>query len=183
MTGPSTCSSATRLRGCAQQVLARVQCGDLPLNSQGDTPFDEDPDYTYSVTVNQGTPDQSDVNGMWTVIIKVTRERPIGDPVEVTLTQLILDPTVIGSTQDVTPITGSDSSSSSGSGGSTGSSGATGDSGAGAAAAPAKAATPAKAAMPAKAAAPAASGAASGTKGTTSTPATGKSGSSGGKGP
>ena len=61
-----------------------MQCGDLPLNSQGDTAFDEDPDYTYSVTVNQGTPDRSDVNGLWTVIVKVTRERPIGDPVEVT---------------------------------------------------------------------------------------------------
>jgi Tfp pilus assembly protein PilV len=132
-------NQASRL---CQTVMARYQCGDRPMNSQGDTPFDEDPDYVWSSTLNQGAPNQSSVNGLWTVTITVTRNRPSGDPIECTLTQLVIDPTIVGSNQDVTPIAGSDQS---GATGTTGSTGATDPTGAGAApggAAPAKGGAP-----------------------------------------
>ena len=139
-----TRNQAARL---CQSKLAEVLSGVLPLSTQGDTPFEEDPNYHWSLTAEQ----QGAIPNLWTITIKVTRDTSNGDPLENTITQMILDPSVIGSTQDVTPIAGSDqtTATASSSGSSSGSNGNAG------AAAPAKAAAPV--AAPAKAAAPAVS--------------------------
>ena len=139
-----------------QSKLAELQSGVLPMNAQGDTPFDEDPDYHWSLTADQ----QGTIPNLWTITIKVSRDNSNGDPIENTITQMVIDPSILGNTQDATPVIGTNQSTS-GSGSSSSSSGSSGSSGA-AAPAPAKAA-PAKAApaapAPAKAApAPASSG-------------------------
>ncbi len=92
-------NQASRL---CQSKFAQVQSGEIPLTAQSDTPFDEDPDYQWSLTVEQST-----VPNLWTVSVKVSRERPSGAPIESTLSQMLVDPSVIGSSQDVTPVPGS----------------------------------------------------------------------------
>ena len=86
-----------------QSKLAELKAGILPLSSQGDTPFDEDSDYRWSVTADQGT-----VPNLWQITVKVTREKSNGDVIESSLSQMVLDPSIVGSTQDTTPISGSD---------------------------------------------------------------------------
>jgi Tfp pilus assembly protein PilV len=137
-------NEATRL---AQAQLNRVIAGIVPLSSQGDTPFDDAPDYSWSVDAEQ----QGSVNGLWTVTVKVTRERSDGK-IQVALSQMVLDPSIVGSTQDSIQLNtssatnnGTNTGSNSGSGttgsGNTGS-GTSGATGSGAAPAP-KATTPA----------------------------------------
>jgi type II secretion system protein I len=192
-------SQAARL---CQSKLAEVQTGVIPLTAQGDTPFEEDTDYQWSMTVDQGA-----IPNLWTVSIKVSRDRPLGGPVECSLTQMMLDPTIVGSTQDVTPIAGTDQTSATAASASTGTTDDTGNVAGGGAAAktPAKsnantgagaasakpavkpAASPAPAAKPAASPAPAAKPAASPAPAAntpapkSSAPATGSSAKPGGK--
>jgi len=129
-----------------QSKMAEVASGILPLNSQNDTPFDEDPDFHWSVTA-----DTTQIANLWTVTVKVTRESPGGGPpIETTLTQMIIDPSVVGSTQDAMPIAGSNQTNPNATGGTTGSSG-TGSTTPAAAAAPAAMTAPAPKATPAPA--------------------------------
>jgi general secretion pathway protein I len=103
----------------AQAKLAEVVAGVVPLSSQSDVPFDEDPDWQWSLDA------QSDptVTGIWRVQVKVSRTHPTGRKIESTLSQIVLDPSIRGSNADVTasintPLATSSSSSQSGSSGS-----------------------------------------------------------------
>ena len=106
---------ATRL---CQSKLHEVAVGLVPLSSADDTPFDDEPDYTWSLDAESGSFD-----GLWNVTVTVKRNQTDnGEPIQVTLTQMILDPSTVGSNEDVVPVissangnTGSSSSSSSGS--------------------------------------------------------------------
>jgi prepilin-type N-terminal cleavage/methylation domain-containing protein len=119
-----------------QSKLAEVAAGAVPLESQGDTPFDEEPDWYWALETEQGT-----VTGLWTVRVRVTRQAPDGSRVESTLSQMLLDPSLRGTNADAaatasststesatTGQSGSSSSSSSSTGGATSGSGASGGS-------------------------------------------------------
>jgi len=106
----------------AQAKLAEVQAGAIPLETNEDQVVDEDNAYHWSVIAEQGQ-----VEGLWNVTIKVVRERSDNTRVEIALSQMLMDPTLTGSTQDVppavlsstataTPASGSSSSSTSSSG-------------------------------------------------------------------
>jgi hypothetical protein len=103
-----------------QSKLAELASGGVPLGS-GSGSFDEDPDggwqWSADATENQ-------VSGLWTVAVTVSRDPARGGPpVSVTLTRMLLDPTVRGNTAD-SPLSSSTTDSSSGSAsGSSGSSG------------------------------------------------------------
>ena len=94
---------ATRL---CQSKLSEVVAGVVPLSSQSDALVDEEPDYTWSLQADNGS-----VTGLWNVTVTVTRQQTGGgNPVQVSLTEMVLDPTIIGSTQDVPPPPGSNTS-------------------------------------------------------------------------
>jgi general secretion pathway protein I len=149
-----------------QSKLDQVLAGDISLSSQSDVPFDEDPDWHWSLTAEAGA-----VDGLWSVTVQVTRKRPDGFRDEVVLNRMLIDPSRRGnlgsSASSSSSSTSSSGSSASGSAASATSSSGSGQSGA--------------SAMPAAATAPAASGAARGTgttgsgaaRGSTPAPATG----------
>lgn len=94
-------SQATRL---CQSKLAEVLSGAIPLTGQDGAAFDEDPDYQWSLTAEQGS-----VSGLWNVSVKVSwGQAANGARQEISLSQMILDPSIIGSTQDTVPIGGAD---------------------------------------------------------------------------
>jgi hypothetical protein len=94
-----------------QSKLAEVHFGATPLSAQSETPFDEAPEYHWSMECDQGS-----VSGLWNVTIHVTREAKGGGKVEVALSQMVLDPSQRGSTLDLaSSSSGSSSSNSSGS--------------------------------------------------------------------
>lgn len=94
-------SEATRL---CQSKLSEVVAGAVPLSGQNEAPFEEDPDYTWSLTTDSGS-----VTGLWVVTVTVARKGS-DDPADgCVLRQLVLDPAQRGSTQDTVTIAGSDS--------------------------------------------------------------------------
>jgi type II secretory pathway pseudopilin PulG len=100
---------ATRL---CQSKLAEVVAGVVPLSSQGDQ-FEEEPDYTWSVEADAGS-----VTGLWNVTVTVTRtETGTDNPIQCSLTEMVLDPSAIGSTQDTPSASATSAASSSGSSG------------------------------------------------------------------
>ena len=102
---------ATRL---CQSKLHEVAAGVVPMSSAEDTPFDEEPDFTWSLQADNGPTD-----GLWQVTVTVKRKASDnGDVVQCSLTQLVLDPSVVGSNEDVVPVTSSTSSTSSSTSGS-----------------------------------------------------------------
>jgi general secretion pathway protein I len=142
---------ATRL---CQSKLAEVVAGVVPLSSQSDASFDEEPEYTWSLTADNGS-----VTGLWNVTVSVTRQQTdSGNPVQCSLSQMVLDPSIVGSTQDAPAISGTAASST--------------DSASSGATTPAAAATPVAAPAVTSAAAPAAKSTPAPTSG--STPAKGK---------
>src|SRR5262245_26346367 len=141
-----------------QAKMAEVQGGALKFDSQSDAPCEEDPDYHWSLNAEQGS-----VQGLYNVTVTVSRKRADGTSLEVSLSQMVLDPSVIGSTQDVPPAATTTEQQA----GSSGSSGATGGATAGAAGG---GATAAKGPSSTGAA-----GATSAAKGGTTTPAKGPS--------
>ena len=95
---------ATRL---CQSKLAEVVAGVVPLSSQGDGSFDEEPDYTWSLTADNGS-----VAGLWNVTVNVARQQTdSGNPIQCSLTQMVLDPSIVGSTQDAPSVSGTAASS------------------------------------------------------------------------
>ena len=112
-------SQAARL---CQSKLDEVVAGSVPLTSQGDTAFDEDPDYHWSLDA-----DQNSTQGLFNVTVRVTRKRPGAGDLTCSISQMVLDPSTLGSTQDSIPpqmsATAASGGSSGGSGGSGGSSG------------------------------------------------------------
>ena len=85
-------AQATQL---CQSKMAEVVAGAVPLNSQSGTPFDEDPDWTWSLDCNQG-----DIPNLWDVTVTVNRERKDGSKLECTLSQKVLDPSLRGNAMD-----------------------------------------------------------------------------------
>src|SRR5260370_3601355 len=83
-----------RAADIAESIMDQAAAGIIPLQSQGDTPSDDDPDFSYSITASKGQ-----VTGLWNVSITVTKPNS-SNGVQTTLTKVILDPTIIGSTQD-----------------------------------------------------------------------------------
>jgi len=129
-------NTATRL---CQAKLAEVVAGVTPLESQSDTPFDDEPDYSWSLDAENG-----DVDNLWNVTVHVVyvNGKPGDLPAECTISQMVLDPSAVGSTQDAIPPISSDTSSSTdGTGSSAGTAGGT-TGGAGAATTPATPAGP-----------------------------------------
>jgi type II secretion system protein I len=86
-----------QLKGQAMQMcqskMAEFLAGVQQLASQSDVPFDEDPNWRWSADCSQGQ-----VTNLWTVQIRVNTKRPDGGSVEVTLSQMVLDPSVRGTT-------------------------------------------------------------------------------------
>jgi uncharacterized membrane protein YgcG len=106
---------ATRL---CQSKLHEVVAGVVPMTSQDDTPFDEEPDYTWSLEADNGPTD-----GLWLVTVSVKRTGSDENaPDQCTLTQMVLDPSTVGSNEDVVPVTSS-TTTNGGSSSGTGSSG------------------------------------------------------------
>jgi hypothetical protein len=89
----------------AQSKMSEVIWGAVPLQSTSDQAFDEAPDYKWSMTADQNTT----VANLWNVTVTVTRDRSDGTKVESVLSQMILDPSQRGSSQDTVSISGSPS--------------------------------------------------------------------------
>jgi general secretion pathway protein I len=134
---------ATRL---CQSKLAEVVAGVVPLSSQGDVPFVEEPDYTWSLTADNGS-----VAGLWNVTVNVARQQTdSGNPIQCSLAQMVLDPSIIGSTQDAPAVSGTAANTDNSASAATPAAAATPTATPAAAPTPSKAATP----TPSKAAAP-----------------------------
>jgi hypothetical protein len=81
-----------------QAKLAEVIAGAVPLSGQSDVPFDEDPQWLWSLDAEQGP-----VTGLWNVTVRVARRRSEGLRSLCSLTQMVLDPSLRGSTFDTPP--------------------------------------------------------------------------------
>jgi general secretion pathway protein I len=84
----------------AQSKMAEVVAGIVPLSRQNEATFDEDPENGWTWSLD---PQQGDVANLWTVTVKVSRMRQNGDKVEVSLSQMVLDPSIRGSAMDTPP--------------------------------------------------------------------------------
>src|SRR5260370_31950113 len=85
-------SQATQL---CQSKLAEVMAGAVPLAAQSDATLDEDPTWTWSLDAEQGN-----VQGLWNVTVKFSRKRGDSSTLESSLSQMVLDPSLRGSTLD-----------------------------------------------------------------------------------
>src|SRR5262249_38316390 len=78
-----------------QSKMAEILVGVVPLNGQTDAPFDEDPDWTWTLECDQGS-----VSGLWNVTLTVKHESVAGLKVQCVMSQMLLDPSMRGSTMD-----------------------------------------------------------------------------------
>src|SRR5262249_3805539 len=67
-------SQATQL---CQSKLAEIVSGAVPLSAQGEVPFDEAPDWQWSLEA-----EQANVSGLWQVKVRVSRQQPDGTKIE-----------------------------------------------------------------------------------------------------
>lgn len=95
-----------------QSKLNEVSAGIVPLQSQDDATFDEDPDWTWSLECDQ----QGNITGLWRVRVTVRRTAPGKSKVEYSLSQFVFDPSQRGSNLDAQQSQSSSQSSSSSSG-------------------------------------------------------------------
>ena len=99
-------AESTRL---CQSKLAEVVAGVVPVSSsQSSTPFDEDPNWEWSMDSEQGS-----VTGLYSITVHVSRSRRDGSRVETALSQMVLDPSLRGSVGNVAASPSSASTSSS----------------------------------------------------------------------
>jgi type II secretion system protein I len=108
-----------------QSKLAEVVAGVVPLSGQSDVPFDEAPDWLWSLDASQG-----DIAGLWKLTVRVSRRQSDGSRIECSMDRMLLDPSLRGSTLDAEAIAANNSannssSSSQGTSGSSAGSGAT----------------------------------------------------------
>jgi type II secretion system protein I len=101
-----------------QAKMAEVVAGAQPLSSVSDQSFDETSDYTWSLDASQ-----NDITNLWNVNVTVKRERSDGTKIQAVLSQMVLDPSQRGSSQDSVTISSSGSSGGSGGQGGSASSG------------------------------------------------------------
>ena len=88
-----------------QSKLAEVGVGAIPLSSQPETSLEEDPAWMWSIQCEQS----GQVTGLWNVTVRVTRANREPTQVECVLNQMVLDPSLRGSTMDSTTISGTES--------------------------------------------------------------------------
>jgi type II secretion system protein I len=98
-----------------QRVMAEIYAGVQQLTSQSDMPFDDDQTGTWHWSCDC---EQGQVNNLWTVQVRVSKQRADGSQMEVTMSQMMLDPSIRGTTQYNT--TSGSSGATSGSGTTTG---------------------------------------------------------------
>jgi type II secretion system protein I len=82
-----------------QSKLSQVMSGDETLGTQEDVAFTDDPDWHWSMEA-----DPQDVANLWKVQVTVWRDTETGK-IEVSLTQMVLDPTARGGPAAVPPST------------------------------------------------------------------------------
>ena len=78
-----------------QSQLSKAACGSVPLSGQSMSPSEDDSDYQVSMDADPGS-----FNGLFTVTVTVTRKRANGTELECSLTQMILDPSIVGTVFD-----------------------------------------------------------------------------------
>ena len=88
-------SNAARI---CQSKMAEVIAGSVPLQGQSSSAVEDEPEYHWSLTSDAGA-----AQGLYTVTVRVTHQSNEEHPIEVTLTRMIIDPSIAGSTQDVPP--------------------------------------------------------------------------------
>jgi Tfp pilus assembly protein PilV len=104
--------SQNRATMLCQSKMAEVLVGAVPLNSQSDVPFDEDPDWTWSLDCEQGN-----VSGLWNVTLTVKHESAAGLKTQCVMSQMLLDPSLRGSTMDAAAAAAAASNSNTSTGG------------------------------------------------------------------
>jgi general secretion pathway protein I len=90
-----------------QAKLAEVIAGAVPLSSQADVPFNEDPNWLWSLDC-----ENTNYPGLWSVTVRVSRQQQLRTRTFCKLTQMVLDPQMHGSVQDIPPDNSSGSNSS-----------------------------------------------------------------------
>jgi hypothetical protein len=83
---------AEGLQRC-QSKLNEIVSGAAPLQSQTDVPYEDQTNWRYTV---ECTP--TEIPNLWSVRVTATRDRFDGATPQVTLSQLVFDPTVRGGT-------------------------------------------------------------------------------------
>ncbi len=92
-----------------QSKLAEVIAGVVPLSGQTDQAFEEDPDWIWSLDIQD-----SGITGLSLVTVRVKRQASDRSSVETSLTQMVLDPALKGGSAP--PATTDSGAASSGSG-------------------------------------------------------------------
>jgi len=95
-----------RAADLCQTKMAEVIAGAVPLTSQPEVAFDEDPKWHWSLDCERGN-----APGLWNVTVHVGRQQSQGYRPLCSLTEMVLDPQIHGSVQDTPPDNGSGSSS------------------------------------------------------------------------
>jgi type II secretory pathway pseudopilin PulG len=96
-----------------QSKLAEVVSGVVPLSSSSDS-YDEDSDWQWALEAEQ----DSTITGLWRVQVKAFRDLSDGSHYESSVSQMVLDPSLRGSTADTlpSPVVGNNPSTGTGSG-------------------------------------------------------------------
>ena len=84
-----------RAQQLCQSKMNEFISGALPMTSQGDTPFDEDNNWTWSADCQA----DNTVTNLYTVTLHVTRKRADGSTFDARLIQMIIDPTSKGAVE------------------------------------------------------------------------------------
>jgi len=75
----------------AQSKLAEVSAGVIPLQSQSQVSFDEEPNYSWTLEI-----ENAEVTNLYNVSVVVSRTQQGVVPFEVTLSQMVFDPNFRG---------------------------------------------------------------------------------------
>jgi len=115
-------TTATRL---AQAKLAEVEAGAISVTAGGSGTFDEEPEWNWSVESGSAT-----VANVYPITVRVWRE-VAGTTHEVTITQMVYDPAMMGNAAEAQPPATTDATSTGGTAGATGTTGTTSTGGSG----------------------------------------------------
>jgi general secretion pathway protein I len=97
-----------RAADLCQSKMAEIIAGAVPLTTESDVAFQEDPVWHWSLDC-----EKSNYRGLWNVTVRVSRQDQQGMHVCCTVSQMVLDPQTHGNLQDTPPGTTTDSDSSS----------------------------------------------------------------------
>ena len=93
-----------RAQQLCQSKMNEFVSGALPMTAQSETPFDEEPSWSWSAECQA----DNTVTMLYTVTLHVTRKRADGSTFDATLHQMIIDPTKKGAIESP-PSSGSSS--------------------------------------------------------------------------